>query len=94
MDNVASSSCKDRHRASASHTAVTTTSGRSNVLVGVRDDRPFVKVIDFGVAKATTHSLSERTIHTESGAFIGTPEYMSPEQAEFGGLDIDTRTDV
>jgi serine/threonine protein kinase/tetratricopeptide (TPR) repeat protein len=66
----------------------------SNVLVVVRDDRPFVKVIDFGVAKATTQNLTERTLHTESGAFIGTPEYMSPEQAEFGGLDIDTRTDV
>jgi serine/threonine protein kinase/tetratricopeptide (TPR) repeat protein len=66
----------------------------SNVLVVVRDDRPFVKVIDFGVAKATTQSLTERTLHTELGAFIGTPEYMSPEQAEFGGLDIDTRTDV
>jgi eukaryotic-like serine/threonine-protein kinase len=66
----------------------------SNVLVVLRDDRPFVKVIDFGVAKATTQSLTERTLHTELGAFIGTPEYMSPEQAEFGGLDIDTRTDV
>ena len=66
----------------------------SNVLVVVRDDCPFVKIIDFGVAKATTQSLTERTLHTELGAFIGTPEYMSPEQAEFGGLDIDTRTDV
>jgi len=66
----------------------------SNVLVGVRDDRPYVKVIDFGVAKATTHTLTDRTLHTELGAFIGTPDYMSPEQAEFGGLDIDTRTDV
>src|SRR3954468_20006301 len=67
----------------------------SNVLVGVRDDRPFVKVIDFGVAKATTTlALTDRTLHTELGAFVGTPEYMSPEQADFGGLDIDTRTDV
>ena len=66
----------------------------SNVLIGMRDDSPVAKVIDFGVAKATTQTLTERTLHTELGAFIGTPEYMSPEQAEFGGLDIDTRTDV
>src|SRR5439155_18460754 len=66
----------------------------SNVLIGMRDDSPVVKVIDFGIAKATTQTLTERTLHTEVGAFIGTPEYMSPEQAEFGGLDIDTRTDV
>ena len=66
----------------------------SNVLVTVRDDRPFPKVIDFGVAKATTLALTDSTLHTEIGALIGTPEYMSPEQAEMGGLDIDTRTDV
>jgi non-specific serine/threonine protein kinase/serine/threonine-protein kinase len=65
----------------------------SNVLVTVRDDRPVLKIIDFGVAKATTQSLTERTLHTEIGALVGTPEYMSPEQAEMGG-DIDTRTDV
>ena len=66
----------------------------SNVLVTLRDDQPVPKIIDFGVAKATTQTLTERTLHTELGAFVGTPEYMSPEQAEMGGLDIDTRTDV
>src|SRR5438876_1053355 len=66
----------------------------SNILVTVRDDRPVPKIIDFGVAKATTQSLTERTLYTELGALIGTPEYMSPEQAEMSGLDIDTRTDV
>ena len=66
----------------------------SNVLVTVRDDHPMPKVIDFGVAKATTQALTDRTLHTEIGALIGTPEYMSPEQAEMGSLDIDTRTDV
>ena len=66
----------------------------SNVLVMVRDDRPVPKIIDFGVAKATTQTLTDRTLHTELGALIGTPEYMSPEQAEMSGLDVDTRTDV
>jgi non-specific serine/threonine protein kinase/serine/threonine-protein kinase len=66
----------------------------SNVLVTVRDDHAIPKIIDFGVAKATTQSLTERTLYTELGALVGTPEYMSPEQAEMGGLDIDTRTDV
>jgi len=66
----------------------------SNILVTVRDDHPVPKIIDFGVAKAMTQSLTERTLYTEVGALVGTPEYMSPEQAEMGGLDIDTRTDV
>ena len=66
----------------------------SNVLVAIQGDRPVPKIIDFGVAKATTQSLTERTLHTELGAFVGTPEYMSPEQAEMSGLDVDTRTDV
>jgi hypothetical protein len=66
----------------------------SNVLVTIQDDRPVPKIIDFGVAKATTQHLTERTLFTELGVLIGTPEYMSPEQAEMGGLDIDTRTDV
>jgi eukaryotic-like serine/threonine-protein kinase len=66
----------------------------SNILVTIRDDRPVPKIIDFGLAKAMTQSLTERTLHTELGALIGTPEYMSPEQAEMTGLDIDTRTDV
>ena len=52
------------------------------------------KIIDFGVAKATAHRLTERTLFTELGALIGTPEYMSPEQAEMSGQNIDTRTDV
>src|SRR2546430_2933307 len=66
----------------------------SNILVTVRDGRAVPKVIDFGVAKATTQPLTERTLYTELGALIGTPEYMSPEQAEMTGLDVDTRTDV
>ncbi len=66
----------------------------SNVLVTILDDRPVPKIIDFGVAKATSQRLTERTVFTELGQWIGTPEYMSPEQAEMTGLDIDTRTDV
>jgi tetratricopeptide (TPR) repeat protein len=66
----------------------------SNVLVTVQDDRPVPKIIDFGVAKATSQRLTEQTVFTELGRWIGTPEYMSPEQAEMTGLDIDTRTDV
>jgi serine/threonine protein kinase/tetratricopeptide (TPR) repeat protein len=66
----------------------------SNVLVTIHDDRPVPKIIDFGVAKATAQRLTEKTIFTEMGQLIGTPEYMSPEQAEMTGLDIDTRTDV
>jgi serine/threonine protein kinase/tetratricopeptide (TPR) repeat protein len=67
----------------------------SNILVGVgANDRPEVKVIDFGVAKALTARLTERTVFTETGQMIGTPEYMSPEQAEPDALDVDTRTDV
>lgn len=66
----------------------------SNILVGLKDDRAITKVIDFGVAKAVSHTLTEKTIFTETGQLVGTPEYMSPEQAEMGALDIDTRTDV
>jgi serine/threonine protein kinase/tetratricopeptide (TPR) repeat protein len=66
----------------------------SNVLVMIQDDRPVPKIIDFGVAKAVAQRLTERTLFTEMGQLIGTPEYMSPEQAEMTGLDIDTRTDV
>ena len=66
----------------------------SNVLVTIQDERPVPKIIDFGVAKATAQHLTERTLYTELGVMIGTPEYMSPEQAEMGGLDIDTRTDI
>jgi WD40 repeat protein/serine/threonine protein kinase len=68
----------------------------SNILVaaGEGDGAPVVKVIDFGVAKAISQTLTEKTIFTERGQLIGTPEYMSPEQAEMGVVDIDTRTDV
>ena len=66
----------------------------SNVLVTLQDGSPVPKIIDFGVAKATTQPLTERPLFTELGVLIGTPEYMSPEQAEMSGLDIDTRTDV
>lgn len=65
----------------------------SNILVGTQDGRPNTKVIDFGIAKATNSQLTEKTLFTEHRQLIGTPEYMSPEQAE-GSLDIDTRTDV
>ncbi len=66
----------------------------SNVLVALYDDRPVVKVIDFGVAKATGGSLTEATIDTAFGGVVGTPQYMSPEQATFNNLDVDTRSDV
>jgi serine/threonine protein kinase/Tfp pilus assembly protein PilF len=66
----------------------------SNVLVAVQDDKPVPKIIDFGIAKATDHRLTQRTLFTEEGQFIGTPEYMSPEQAEMSRLDVDTRTDI
>ena len=66
----------------------------SNILVAFEDGRPVPKIIDFGVAKATSQRLTERTLFTELGQWIGTPEYMSPEQAELGGLDVDTRSDV
>jgi len=66
----------------------------SNVLVALYDDKPVPKVIDFGVAKATGQALTNKTLHTGFGAILGTPEYMSPEQATFNQLDIDTRSDV
>jgi serine/threonine protein kinase len=66
----------------------------SNVLVALQDDVPVPKVIDFGVAKATEQRLTEKTLYTEFGQLVGTPEYMSPEQAEMTVLDIDTRTDI
>ncbi|MGE3180427.1 MAG: serine/threonine protein kinase, partial [Phycisphaerae bacterium] len=65
----------------------------SNVLVVKHDDQPQVKIIDFGIAKALEAPLTEQTFFTEHRQLIGTPEYMSPEQAD-GDLDIDTRTDV
>ena len=66
----------------------------SNVLVSYQDGRAMPKIIDFGVAKATAQPLTEKTLFTESGVLIGTPEYMSPEQADLTGQNIDTRTDV
>ncbi len=65
----------------------------SNILVGTQDGRPQAKVIDFGIAKATSQKLTDKTLFTEHQQVIGTLQYMSPEQAE-GSLDIDTRTDV
>ncbi|HEV3120053.1 MAG TPA: serine/threonine-protein kinase, partial [Gemmataceae bacterium] len=66
----------------------------SNVLVAAYDDRPVAKVIDFGVAKALGQRLTERTLVTSFGGIIGTLEYMSPEQAAFNALDVDTRSDI
>ncbi len=66
----------------------------SNVLVAPYDGRPVVKVIDFGVAKATGQRLTDKTLFTGFGALVGTPEYMSPEQAEVNNQDIDTRSDI
>jgi serine/threonine protein kinase/tetratricopeptide (TPR) repeat protein len=66
----------------------------TNVLVTLHDGVPVVKVIDFGIAKALVQKLTERTLFTAYGQMIGTPAYMSPEQAEMSGLDIDTRSDV
>ena len=66
----------------------------SNILVAIQDGVAVPKIIDFGVAKATAQSLTERTMYTELGMLIGTPEYMSPEQAEMSGQNVDTRTDI
>ncbi len=66
----------------------------SNVQVAIEGEQAVPKVIDFGVAKAISQSLTERTLVTEQGQFVGTPEYMSPEQAEMTGQDVDTRTDI
>jgi serine/threonine protein kinase/WD40 repeat protein len=66
----------------------------SNVLVAMYDDRAVPKVIDFGVAKAAGQTLTDKTLMTGFGAMVGTPEYMSPEQASLNNLDIDTRSDV
>ena len=66
----------------------------SNVLVTMHDGKPLVKVIDFGVAKAIGQSLTDKTIYTRFFAMIGTPVYMSPEQAEMSAHDVDTRSDI
>jgi len=66
----------------------------TNVMVTLHDGTPVPKIIDFGIAKATNQRLTERTLFTEYNQFIGTPAYMSPEQAEMSGLDVDTRSDI
>jgi len=66
----------------------------SNILVTLHDGVPVPKVIDFGIAKATQGRLTDHTLFTAFEQFIGTPAYMSPEQAELSGLDIDTRSDI
>jgi len=66
----------------------------SNILVCLYDGQPVPKVIDFGLAKAMHQPLTEQTLHTAHGFMVGTPLYMSPEQAEFNNLDVDTRTDI
>jgi serine/threonine protein kinase len=66
----------------------------SNILVTLHDGTPVPKVIDFGIAKATEGRLTDQTIYTQLYEFIGTPAYISPEQAEMSELDIDTRTDI
>jgi len=66
----------------------------SNILVTVNDGAPVPKVIDFGIAKATGQRLTDKTLFTHFHAFIGTPAYTSPEQAEMSSVDIDTRSDI
>jgi non-specific serine/threonine protein kinase/serine/threonine-protein kinase len=66
----------------------------SNVLVMVQDDRPVPKVIDFGLAKVIAGEPTCQSLHTQQGMILGTPAYMSPEQADAGARDVDTRTDV
>jgi eukaryotic-like serine/threonine-protein kinase len=66
----------------------------SNILVAELEGKPTPKIIDFGVAKAIAQPLTEQTMFTQLGQVIGTPEYMSPEQADLTGEDVDTRTDV
>jgi serine/threonine protein kinase len=66
----------------------------SNIMVAVHDVTPVVKVIDFGIAKATGPQLTEWTLYTGVGQMVGTLQYMSPEQAGLSNLDVDTRSDV
>src|ERR1035438_2134628 len=66
----------------------------SNVLVTLHEGAPVPKIIDFGIAKATEQRLTDKTLFTAYEQFIGTPAYMSPEQTEMTGLDIDTRSDI
>jgi WD40 repeat protein/serine/threonine protein kinase len=66
----------------------------SNILVTLHDGVPAPKVIDFGIAKATQQNLTDETVFTQFLQFMGTPAYISPEQAQMSGLDVDTRTDI
>ena len=66
----------------------------SNILIARYDDKPVPKVIDFGVAKAISQKLTEKTMFTQYGQIVGTLDYMSPEQAELNQLDVDTRSDI
>jgi len=66
----------------------------SNILIIIQDQQIIPKVIDFGVARAISRPLTEQTLYTEQGQLIGTPEYMSPEQADMSSQNIDTRTDI
>lgn len=66
----------------------------SNVMIALHDGKPVPKIIDFGIAKATNQRLTEKTVFTRFAQMIGTPAYMSPEQAELSDLDVDTRTDI
>jgi serine/threonine protein kinase len=66
----------------------------SNILVAPYDDKSVPKIIDFGLAKAMHQPLTDRTLHTAHEALLGTPLYMSPEQAQLNNLDVDTRSDI
>jgi len=66
----------------------------SNILVTIENEKPILKIIDFGIAKAISTQLTEHTLYTQQGQMIGTPDYMSPEQAEITNQDIDTRSDI
>lgn len=66
----------------------------NNILIGVYDDKPVPKIIDFGLAKAMHQPLLEESFHTRIGTFVGTWQYTAPEQAQFNNLDVDTRADI
>jgi serine/threonine protein kinase/WD40 repeat protein/tetratricopeptide (TPR) repeat protein len=66
----------------------------SNVMVTSHDGTPVVKIIDFGIAKAIGQKLTDKTVYTQFAQFVGTPVYLSPEQAGLSGIDVDTRTDI
>ena len=66
----------------------------SNILVALNDGQAVPKIIDFGIAKATSKQLTDETVFTQDGQIVGTPLYMSPEQAEANGQDVDTRSDI